>query len=206
MQSRAMQWGMMLEGPPCLSTESFAYRFGGFGVHEWVLYYDLIRNLLQNAKPTEGEDFESLVDRLQLLMTNWLEEPNQNLDGRIPSVLIKNERRRLPEAMGGRSMVIDEDCPICKAMGDECEAGLDVCFWHLDGAHMDQHFAFSTCETEEEFLEKMLEMELFHRDFDRKWKEREERMARGEVVESDPLFDLPALPGLQVTVSEPEPS
>ncbi len=206
MQSRAMQWSLLLEGPPCLSTDSFAYRFAGFGVHEWVIYYDLIRHLLSEGQPTADDDFESVVTRLQLLMNSWLNDPNDQLSGRIASVVIQNERKRLPEAMGGRSMVVDEDCPICKAMGDECEAGLDICFWHLDGSHMDQHFAFSTCETEKQFLEEILEMELFHQEFDRRWKEREERIARGEAVDTDPLFDLPALTdSVQVTVPDPEP-
>lgn len=206
MQCRAEQWSRLLEGPPCLATDSFAYRFAGFGVHEWVLYYDLIRHLLNRGQPTAEDDFESLVTRLELLMNRWLNEPNDELNGRIASVIIENERKRLPEAMTGRSMVVDEDCPICKAMGDECEAGLDICFWHLDGSHMDQHFAFSTCKTEKQFLEEILEMELFHKEFDRKWKEREERIARGESLESDPLFDLAGLADpVAVTVPEPEP-
>jgi hypothetical protein len=39
LESRAMQWSIQLEGPPCLDRNSFAYRFAGFGTHEWVIYY-----------------------------------------------------------------------------------------------------------------------------------------------------------------------
>ena len=47
LQSRAFQWDFQLEGPPGLSRDSFAYRFGGFGTHEWIVYYELVRFLLR---------------------------------------------------------------------------------------------------------------------------------------------------------------
>ena len=195
LDSRARQWSLLMEGPPCLSPDSFAYQFAGFGTHEWVLYYELIRFLLgQTMWPADNNhsDFESLVNELDSLKNAWLNEPNIELDGRVPAIVIDNERRRLPEAMGGRSMVVDEDCPLCKLMGDECEAGLDVCFWHLDCCNMDDHFAFSNFLTEKEYLEDRVETEIRHRKFDQMWKDREGRIARGEEVESDPFFDPPA--------------
>src|SRR5215204_5531416 len=132
LESRARQWSMQLQGPPCLSKESFAYRFAAFGVHEWVLYYDMIRYLLNTSTKRQQHDFDYLVRELEILKDAWLNNPCEELEGRIPAIVIENERKRLPEAMGGRSMVVDEDCPICKMMGDDCEAGLEICFWHLD--------------------------------------------------------------------------
>jgi hypothetical protein len=162
LETRALQWTMQLEGPPCLSRYSYAFRYAGFGYHEGVIYYELIRYLLNmmigSVKSTD--DFETLVTELENLKTQWLNEPNPEFDGRTPIILVDNERQRLPEAMGGRSMVIDEDCPICKSMGDDCEAGLDVCFWYLDGSQMDEHFAFSDSATEQEYIEDRLKMEL----------------------------------------------
>lgn len=49
LESRALQWSFLLEGPPGLSRDSFAYRYAGFGTHEWVIYYDLVRHLLWRA-------------------------------------------------------------------------------------------------------------------------------------------------------------
>lgn len=46
LHTRCLQWSELNEGPPCLPRESFAYRFAGFGTHEWVIYYDLVRRLL----------------------------------------------------------------------------------------------------------------------------------------------------------------
>lgn len=208
LNSRETQWSFQLEGPPGLARDSFAYRFAGFGTKEWVVYYDLVRFLLESASTFSDEeisDFEDLVTQLETIKNQWLNEPNAEL-GHAPVNVIDNERRRIPEAMGGRSMVVDEDCPICKMMGDEAEAGRGIWFWHLDGCNMDDHFAFSTFLTEKEYLDDRLEMEQRHREFDRRWKEREERIARGEPVEPDPFFDPPDLYDLsQFALSEPEP-
>lgn len=49
LHTRSLQWTFQGEGPPCLAPDSFAYRFAGFGTHEWVVYYDLVRHLLWSA-------------------------------------------------------------------------------------------------------------------------------------------------------------
>ena len=46
LNSREMQWSLLREGPPPLSRDSDAYRFAGFGTHEYVVYYYLVRHLL----------------------------------------------------------------------------------------------------------------------------------------------------------------
>jgi hypothetical protein len=212
LESRALQWSFLLEGPPGLSRDSFAYRYAGFGTHEWVIYYDLVRHLLWSAakicsapcsvgtghrfgidpsrqapdsilsplttSSNSDSSLESLIAQLDEIKLRWLTEPCAELEDRVPFQIIDNERRRIPEAMGGRSMVIDEDCPICKMMGDESEAGREVCFMHLDGSNMDEAFAFSSART-------IAELE---REFQRKWQEREARRAQDEQVEQDPLY------------------
>ena len=226
LNSRMLQWSFQLEGPPCLPPDSFAYRFAGFGSHEWFIYYDLVRYLLWSAMAhvEHTSDPDGLVDlstpivnhakrddtdlltHLEQLKNAWLTEPNDDLEGRIPFVIIDNERKRLPEAMGGRSMVVDEDCPICKMMGDESEAGLEVCFWHLDGCNMDDGFAFSSCRTIEDWEAEQKRHDEFNQEWDRKRKEREERIARGEQLDPDPFFDPPALDEfVPWTYTEPDP-
>jgi hypothetical protein len=211
LQSRAWQWSCQLVGPPCISKDSYAYRFAGFGTHEWVLHYSLVRHLIwrafaeTNAKENaQLADRKTLISRLVEEQTRWLAEPNDEISGHVPFILIDNERKRLPEAMGGRSMVIDEDCPICREMGNESEAGLGVWFYHLDGCNMDDGFAFSSFKSVEEWEADRLEREEFHREFDRKWKEREEKLARGEPIEPDPFFDSPVLDEFLVSATESE--
>jgi len=150
LHTRSLQWSLQHEGPPCLPGHSFAYRFAGFGTHEWVIYYDLVRHLLWSARQLNALELEETITRLNHIKTTWLDEPNHELDNRIPALIIDNERRRLPEAMLGREMVIDEDCPVCRMMGNDAELGLEVGFWGLDGAHMDDDFAFSSFRTREE--------------------------------------------------------
>jgi len=155
LESRCLQWSLLLEGPPCLDRGSHAYRFAGFGIHEWVVYYYLVRFLITQGfdliKKLDLSQPEVFISKLEELKLQWLAEPNDEFSGHVPFIVLDNERKRLPEAMGGRTMVVDEDCPICKMMGDEAEAGLGVFFWHLDGCNMEQDFEFSTHLAREEW-------------------------------------------------------
>jgi hypothetical protein len=196
LQTRELQWSFQGEGPPCLATDSHAYRFAGFGTHEWVIYYDLVRHLLWSAARIRSEestnegmkgksDVDRNIARLEEIKAEWLEQPQPDYDGRIPALLIENERRRLPLALRARDMIVDDDCPMCQMMADETVWGVNVGFWHLDGAHMDDDFAFSWCRTIEEWEAENRRHEEFNREFERERKEREARIARGEKVEDD---------------------
>ena len=83
-------------------------------------------------------------------------------------------------------MVIDEDCPCCKWMGDLSEAGLEITFFHLDGAHMEEEFAFSWCATVEEWEEEQRKLEQWSRE--RELREESEKMNSSQ--EPDDL-DIP---------------
>jgi len=235
LESRMLQWSFFLEEPPSLSNESHAYRFAGYGTHEWVMYYYLVRFLLweavdlkidlarhanhvrsshccrasavispldrlspsdtfavaassieklsppetdslnpestssfRNAKPTNVQ----LIAYLAEQQVQWLSRPNQELDGYIPAEVIDNERRRRPEAMSGRSMVVDEDCYCCKMMGDESEAGLGIYFCHFDGCNMEDEFAFSSCANMEEWGAEQRKFEQWTLKSERERKER----------------------------------
>ena len=222
LHTRALQWSLQDEGPPCLPKDSHAYRFAGFGTHEWVIYYDLVRHLLWSAldilgqtsdcrdrETTDNQQFtghskdlngvELEIDRLDEVKTAWLEQPQPDYDGRIPAILIDNERRRLPIALRPRDMIIDEDCPVCQMFGDETTPlGMGVGFWHLDGCNMDDQFAFSSYKTREEWEAENLRREEFNKDFDRRWEERQQRIARGEALEPDPFFDPAPVPDLEL--------
>ena len=190
LHTRSMQWSMQGEGPPCLGTDSFAYRFAGFGTHEWVIYYDLVRFLLWSAPKEETGsnkpvEMELEIARLEKLKTEWLEQPLEDYGGRIPALLVENERIRLPIAMRGHDMVIDDDCPVCQMMANDAELGMQIGFWHLDGSHMDDDFAFSELHTREEWEARRREWEEFTEKFNREWEERQqrERLAGVEPVE-----------------------
>ena len=213
LHTRELQWTFAGEGPPCLPPGSFAYRFAGFGTHEWVVYYDLVRHLLwsalENVRQTsacrglgakdkvrfvgnseELTAIDSQIARLAEVKTNWLEQPQPEYDGRIPAILIDNERKRLPIALRPRDMIVDEECPMCQMFGDETTPlGMGVGFWHLDGSHMDDDFAFSFYKTREEWEAENRRREEFDKEFNRRWEERQQRIARGEPLAPDPFFD-----------------
>ena len=185
LHTRSLQWSMLGEGPPCLAQDSFAYRFGGFGTNEWVTYYDLVRHLLWRATELVGaDDFGALVKQLENIKNDWLEQGNPEYDGRIPAITIHNERRRLPEAMNASQIMIDEDCECCRMMAMEAEMGFGPTFWHLDGSHMEDEFAFSPWKTVAEWEAENRRREESYKRFELEWAEREYRR-RAEIREWD---------------------
>lgn len=205
LHTRSLQWSFLNEGPPCLARDSFAYRFAGFGTQEWVVYYDLVRHLLTSAIEFECADFETAVRKLEEVKTNWLESGNAEYDGRTPAVIIDNERKRLPEALSPAQLIIDEDCDCCRMMAQDAAMGFGPGFWHLDGSHMEEEFAFSSCKTLEEWEAELQQREKSYREFERQWAEREylrrgrqrewdqEQLAAlcGENGDEDVTLDLP---------------
>lgn len=190
LESRAEQWSLQNEGPPGLAVDSFAYRFAGFGTHEWVLYYDLIRHLLGGLLErglSNNAPLDQLVTELDAVKTSWLESPDPEFDGRVPAIIIDNERRRLPQAIRPQDMIIDDDCPVCSMFGDPTHPlGMGVGFWHLDGSHMDDEFAFSYCRTLQEWENE----NRLREEFDLRFAEEQERkrLASREMFD-DGLFE-----------------
>ena len=174
LHTRSLQWTFLNEGPPCLSRDSFAYRFAGFGTHEWVVYYDLVRDLLKRAVEFDCRQTETAIKQLERLKTDWLENGLPDYDGRTPANIIENERKRLPEAMSPEQLIIDEDCECCRMIAQEAAQGFGPGFWHLDGSHMEEEFAFSSCKTVPEWELENQRREESYREFERQWAEREE--------------------------------
>jgi hypothetical protein len=185
-----MQWSFVGECPPPLLPNSHAYRFAGFGTHEIVLYYDLIRLLLEECyKRAREEKNISVVEetgRLEKIKDHWLEAPSEH-HGKAPALIIEWERRRIPMVMSPKESIVDEDCAWCQAMA-ELDSPM---FWHLDGSHMDDRFEFSFYKTREDWEAEERRREEFNREFDRKWKQREARMtadAGTDILDEDEPF------------------
>lgn len=168
LQWRANQWAFVGECPPGLALPSAAYRFGGFGTHENVIYYDLLRTLLQDcwARVSQPETVEAAaeVERLEWLKDDWLQAPNDDFHGLSPFHIIEQERQRLPITLSPGAAIIDDDCPLCQMAGEE----FGPMFWHLDGSHMDDDFPFSPFRTREEWEEEQRRWETFTREWEEK--------------------------------------
>jgi hypothetical protein len=152
MQSREVQWTRLKEPAPCLNNGSYAYRYAGFGTHEIVIYYNLVRMLIRDCWKRMSEEREiSIQDEIACLeqaKAEWLDSPDPEYGGKTPSCLIEYERIRLPWISSKEDTPFEEDCPCCQALANE---RLEPGFWHLDGCNMDNGFAFSFFLTQEEW-------------------------------------------------------
>lgn len=184
-QNQSERWSLLQECPPGLPESSFAFRYGGFGTHELVKYYDLVRELLwacwdrlvewERTWPrleglTAGDFLAGEIPRLERLREIWFDAPDPECGGRTPRSIIDRERSRLPEGMSGHEAVIDPDCPCCQMMADMP----GPVFWFLDGSNMDDDFAFAIHHrTREEWEAEQREWEEHRRRFDAEQQERE---------------------------------
>ena len=138
----------MRQCPPGLSEQDSAYRWGGLGTHEIIVYYDLVRFLLYHClhrfvRDTAGERVS--VEWLEELRDGWLNQPDPDHTGRMsPREIIERERRRLP-LVEEPGEAIDCDCPLCRMM---LESDTGPAFTYLGGFHLDDDFAFSFCRSE----------------------------------------------------------
>lgn len=188
LQDRCFQWSTMNACPPGLDESSHAFRYGGYGIHELVMYFDLVRELLRSSweqlnvlAPSmstpdrmesliEGESLTQEISRLEHVRDAWLNTPNSETHGTTPRSIIDRERARIPESMSSKETLIDSDCPCCR-MASESSGPW---FWHYDGSHMDAEFAFDIfCQTREKWDQEQRESEEFRRRFNAEMEERE---------------------------------
>jgi hypothetical protein len=151
LQSREVQWNRLREPAPSLKKGSCAYRFAGFGTHEIVIYYNLIRMLITDCWKRMINSMPDEIARLEQLKTKWLGSPKLEYGGKTPSYLIELERIRLPWLLSEEDSPFEDDCPCCQALANEER---ELGFWHLGGFNMDNDFAFSFCYTREEWEEE----------------------------------------------------
>lgn len=175
--SREHQWSARGSCPPGLERTSAAYQYAGFGTHEIVVYYDLVRHLLSAWRRwDERRDYpesDDRIEQLEKLRDAWLEQANEEYEGRTPAAVIDKERRRLPEGMSGADAAIDCDCPICQMMAEDSQ----TYFWGLDGASMDDDFAFSFHLNREDWEAEQ-----------QKWAELDREIAAGPLAAPDDRF------------------
>jgi len=193
LQDRSEQWSKEGRCPPGLEETSHAFLYGGFGIHELVMYYELVRDLLWScwkrleevAKAsrleslTLGDFLNDEIPRLEAEREELLDTPNPEFSMRVPRSIIHRERVRLPEVMSRHEAIVDPDCPCCQMNADMP----GPMFWGLDGCNMDDEFAFDIYHTtREEWDQEQRE----HEEFDRRFTaEQAERKRMGLV---DPRY------------------
>jgi hypothetical protein len=162
-------WSYLRCAPPAIPRQSRAYRFGGFGTHEIVLYYDLARHLffhcLERLAGRRCGDLSSEIEHLQMERQEWLHAPAEDLDRRTPIQIVDQERMRLPWVLHGEEAICDPDCPLCRMLADE---SFGPTFCNLDGCNMDWDFAFSLHATRQQWELEELDFQQYMRAADAK--------------------------------------
>ena len=174
LHSREMQWSMLNVPAPGLNTDSYAYRYAGFGIHECIVYYHVVRSLIEDCWKSVGKtktiDLEAEVKRLKKVQTKWLEAPEPDFGNRNPAYVLECERKRLPLIMSAGEIDVEDDCPLCKMMAEHPRPS----FWHLDGSGLDDDFPFSFCLTRDEWESENRRRDKLAADFERHWKHRKD--------------------------------
>jgi hypothetical protein len=186
LEDQTRRWSLLDVEPPGVAPDSVAFRFSPFGTHEWVEYYELVRELLwdswfrllatcsESTLPDRARRASFSVAeqrsawrqaeaaRLAARAEEWLDEPKFDLPGRTPRSVIERERCRLPERVPADQMSLEPDCPICEMLARSHQPT----FWSQDGCNFDDDYAFDQySETAEEWREKQVDWQGFAEHF-----------------------------------------
>ena len=178
LHSRNLQWSFTGYEPPPLAKDSNAYKFAGFGRHEFIMHYDLFRELLCQCFDGAITDPATLGQ----IADEWLNSPQNDLSGRVPADIIEAERQRRNLTMTVRECVIDDDCPMCQMTAvDYIDTPM---FLFFDGSNMEyDRFEFSFDTDREEWEAEQRRMEEFSRQFNENY----EKYSNDDLHQEDPF-------------------
>lgn len=142
---RAAQWSRTLLQPAGLRVASSAYQAAVFGSHEFLLYYDLVRELARLTAAWllvhPDADRNLLLRALQRRRETWAQSCERlSRGGWTVAEIIDQERRRIPLVARPDFKSDRCDCPICQ-MAAEPDF---VVFESLDGWGQDWDWPFSS--------------------------------------------------------------
>ncbi len=144
LQHRTQQWQMQGFAVPPLDVFSVAYCYAAFGTSEVVIYFDLLRSLLNECwQQSDSGVFDSdrMVERLTSHMQSFLDQPPED-DGCPISRAerIECERRRMP--LTADQTHLDCTCSICHG-DDTADFGSPPAFTAIDDSHLELEDAFA---------------------------------------------------------------
>ncbi len=151
--NRRNEWSSLKRPPRALDRETYAYRHGPMGLDEVVVYFDLCREVIHAGWKlwcARKIDREELGREMWAHAKSWLASGSIDDDPTPPGEMIECSRRHMPQLADGTHL--DCDCPVCRMMMDEADASSPA-FSFFDGHHLelDNEFAFSLCETYEQW-------------------------------------------------------
>ncbi len=188
LQDRQMQWSHFKSAPRPLDRDTDAYRFGPLGTHEVVVYFELCRELIAKAWERLFENRKLKASTLAGILHQhtawWMEHGRMEDDNPPPGEIVEKERRRIP--LTDTAGHVFDDCPMCRMLADQQTAGMGPMFLNFDGHHLelDDEFAFSLCETKEEWQSERGEYIDASKDFEQAASASEENRDKGDAFES----------------------
>jgi hypothetical protein len=110
----------------------------------------------------------------------WLKEGSIDGDPTPPGAIIVSERQRTP--LTGDFHILSDDCPICRMLAEDSEGTFGPMFRNFDGHHLelDDEFAFSLCETREEWEEEQERYRKMNEEFEAEQKRKAKEDASAE--------------------------
>ncbi len=181
-QDQGQTWTITGRCPPALGSNSHAYRYGGFGTHEIILYHELVAFLLmqceQRLRAGTPVDASEETRYLEQLQQEWLHQPQEALYDQSPAAMIARERSRLPAVVPQGHAGEHDDCPICRMM---FESGQPM-IWQLDNFMLDRCFATSFFDTYQQWDEAQREWDALDRD----WQQRADTPPAGQDKSDQP--------------------
>ncbi len=174
-QDQGQTWTMTGRCPPGLAPASYAYRCGGFGSHEIILYHELVAYLLMHCerrmRPGREVDVAVETRHLEQLQQEWLHQPQEELYDQSPAALIARERSRLPAVVPKGHTGEHDDCPICRMMFDSGQPMI----WQLDNFMLEHRFATSFFADRSEWEQAQREWEEMNRDWEQQASQPQEK-------------------------------
>jgi hypothetical protein len=150
-QDQGENWSLLGRCPPGLAPRSHAYRYGGFGTHEIILYHELAAVLLCEIERRVSEDplvdLHREISHLEQFQQEWMHQPQADLYDQSPAALIARERARLPTVIPKGHEHLDHDCPLCRMMADSDQPMI----WQLDNYLLERRFSTSFCQSRAEW-------------------------------------------------------
>ncbi len=137
--------------------EMASFETAPFGRHEIIFYFEGCRAtinagwlwlLADRSRIVNPAVTQGLCSAIKKALQAWMDTKHE--DGPTPREVIRCERQRIPliERDGGH--LLDCDCPICQMLAEGTFGPAFICY---DGHQLeiDNEFAFSLCETREEW-------------------------------------------------------
>ncbi len=167
-QDQGQTWSVTGRCPPGLLPSSHAFRFGGFGPHEIILYHEMVVYLLleceRRTRDAARVDAEAEVRHLEQLQQEWLHQGHQALYDQSPAAMIARERARLPAVVPKGHTDKHDDCPICRMMYENGQPMI----WQLDNSALDHSFATSFYDSLDDWQESQRQWESLRREIERR--------------------------------------